>query len=116
VLAIYMIALTAILSAFSVPESAGAAFDAFSIICHSGSQDGSQTDTGPAAPGSLPNHACDHCTLCNAAPTAATAFDAVVVAYRVPTQPLRAPQPADAIAHADIGGSPRQAQGPPQLT
>lgn len=116
VLAIYVIALTTILSAFAVPQAANAAVDPFSIICHSGPLGAAQTDTGPATPASLPNHDCDHCTLCGAAPTAAVTFDGVVVGYLVPTKPLHALRPADSAVHEDIGGSPRQAQGPPATT
>lgn len=114
--AIYVIALTTILSAFSAPRPASAAFDPFSIICHSGPQDASPADTGPAAPASLPNHACDHCTLCNAAPTAAVTFDGVVVGILAPAKPLRVLRPTESIRHDDIGSSPRQAQGPPSTT
>ncbi len=115
-LAIYLIALTAILSSFSGPQPASAAFDPFSVICHSGPQDASQTDTGPATPASLPNHGCDHCTLCSAAPVAAVAFDGVAVDYRTPTKPLHRLRAVAIVTRDDSAGSPRQAQGPPQLT
>jgi len=116
VLAIYLIALTTILSAFAAPPAVSATLDPFSIICHSGSADAGQTDTGPAAPASLPNHACDHCTLCGAAPTAAVTFDTVVFGYLAPAKPLHALRPAGSATHDDIGASPRQAQGPPATT
>ena len=114
VLAIYLIVLTAILSAFSVPQPASAAFDPLSVICHSGPQVASPADDGPAAPSSLPKQACDHCTLCNVAPAVAVVFDGIVVGILAPAKPLHALRPIESVRHDDIGGSPRQAQGPPQ--
>ena len=106
-LAIYAIALTTILSV-AAPASAGAAFDPFSVICHSGTDTAAATtETAPAQPSPA--------TLCNAAPVAAIAFDGFVIGVLTPAKPPRAPRPAVSVSHDDIGGSPRQAQGPPQL-
>ena len=115
-LAIYVIALTTILSSFSAPRPASAAFDPFSIICHSGPQSETAAGQQPAAPASLPTKACDHCTLCNAAPAASVTFDGVIVGILAPARPLAVLRPAEAARHDDIGGSPRQAQGPPSTT
>jgi hypothetical protein len=115
VLAIYVIALTTILSAFAAPPAAGSALDPFSIICHSGAPDAAQTDTGPATPASLPNHACDHCTLCGAAPTAAITFDGVVVGYLVPSLLLQVLTPRSHKARAHLAATQHSARGPPQL-
>lgn len=113
-LAIYAIALTTILSV-AAPPTAGAAFDPFSVICHSGTDTtAAATEKAPAQ--QSPAKACDHCTLCNAAPVAAIAFDGFVIGVLTPAKPPRAARPAVSVSHDDIGGSPRQAQGPPQLT
>ncbi len=112
-LAIYVIALTAILSVAA--PTAGAAFDPFSVICHSGTDTAAATtETAPAQ--QSPTKACDHCTLCNAAPVAGVAFDGFVIGVLTPAKPPRATRPAVSVSRDDIGGSPRQAQGPPQLT
>jgi hypothetical protein len=118
-LAIYVIALTAILSVFAPAMPAGAtatAVDPFSVICHSGSTTQSDDGSGPAAPASLPAKACDHCTLCNAAPAPAATFDGVVVAYLAPAKVLHAFVAYDSARHDDAGARPWQARGPPQLT
>ena len=113
-LAIYVIALTTILSV-AAPPTAGAAFDPFSVICHSGTDTAAATtETAPAQ--QSPAKACDHCTLCNAAPVAAVAFDGFVIGVLTPAKPPRAARPAVSVSHDDIGGSPRQAQGPPSTT
>lgn len=115
-LAIYVIALTTILSV-AAPPTAGAGFDSFSVICHS-SADTADTAAAAAeqAPGQQsPAKACDHCTLCNAAPVAAIAFDGFVIGVLTPAKPPRAARPAVSVSADDSRGSPRQAQGPPQL-
>jgi hypothetical protein len=113
VLAIYVIALTTILSAFAVPQAANAAVDPFSIICHSGPLGAAQTDTGPATPASLPNHACDHCTLCGAAPTAAP--DAIHAGHLAPSLLLQVLTPRSHKARAHLAATQHSARGPPQL-
>jgi hypothetical protein len=113
-LAIYAVALTAILSV-AAPQTAGAAVDPFSVICHSGTDTAAATTEKSPAQHS-PAKACDHCTLCNAAPIAAIAFDGYVIGVLTPAKPPRTARPAVSVSHDDIGGSPKQAQGPPQLT
>ena len=115
-LAIYLIALTTILSTFSAPQTASAAVDPFSIICHSGASDAPPGDSGPAFPASMPNHACDHCNLCNAAPTASVTFDGFVIGHLAPSKPLRIRPHAESVARYHFGGSQRQPQGPPSTT
>lgn len=110
-LAIYVIALATILSAFSAQRPASAAFDPFSVICHSGTDAPAATEQAPAQ--QAPTKACDHCTLCNAAPAAFATFDGVVIGILAPSAQRRVLRPAQSLPQADIGGSPRQAQGPP---
>lgn len=112
-LAIYVIALTTILSTVAAPRPAGAIFDPFSVICHTGAPADAASEPQPAAPDTQPKQACDHCTLCNATPAAAVTFDGAVIGILAPGRPLHTPRPAESVRHADIGGSPRQAQAPP---
>ena len=113
-LAIYVIALTTILSTFSAPRPASAAFDPFSIICHSGTGTTASADQAPAE--QAPAKACDHCTLCNATPAAFATFDGVVIGTLAPAAQACVLRPAESLPQADVGGSPRQAQGPPSKT
>jgi hypothetical protein len=110
-LAIYVIALATILSAFSAPRPASAAFDPFSVICHSGADSAAASDQAPAQP--APTKVCDHCTLCGAAAAAVLAFNGVVIDTLAPAAEQSVLRPAQSLPPAEIGGSPRQAQGPP---
>ena len=113
VLAIYLIAITTILWGFSAVQPSGAAFDPFTIICHSGPQDASPSDAGDAPPVFFPQKACSHCILCNVAPTASATFDSFVIGPLGPTKTLCHRPPTELASREHIGGSPRQAQGPP---
>lgn len=111
VLAIYVIALTTILSAFSTLRPASAAFDPFSVICHSGAESAAATDQAPAQQG--PTKACDHCTLCLV--TAALAGrDAVPAEQLNPPAVLHVVQPVPGAARSRFAASPHLPRGPPQ--
>jgi hypothetical protein len=112
VLAIYVIALTTILSAFAAPPAASATLDPFAVICHSAAPD-AQTDTGPA-PASLPSHACDHCTLCNVASSAAPP-DFIVAGQLAAPALLHVLTPASHDARARFIAAQHQARGPPRF-
>jgi len=111
-LAIYAIALTTILSTFSAPQPASAAFDPFSVICHSGSDAGATTDQAPSQ--QAPTKACDHCTLCGAASAALTGPDAIPAGRLDPPSVLHVLQPASSTAGSRFSASPHLPRGPPQ--
>ncbi|MDO8878155.1 MAG: hypothetical protein Q8M24_20405 [Pseudolabrys sp.] len=112
-LAIYVFALTTILSTFSAPRPASAAFDPFSVICHSGPQGDATAAQDPAAPASLPTKACDHCTLCFVA-NALAGPDAIPAGLLAPPAVLHVLTPASSAARAHFAASPHRARGPPQ--
>lgn len=112
-LAVYVIALTTILSAFSAPRPAGAAFDPFSVICHSGPSDPSTIQQAPAK--QTPSKACDHCSLCFVAASLAGP-DAIPAGRLTPPSVLQILTPASTAARAHFAGTPNLARGPPQLT
>lgn len=113
VLAIYVIALTAILSALSAPRPASAAFDPFSVICHSGPQAEAATGQEPAK--QTPSKACDHCSLCFAAVSLAGP-DAIPAGRLAPPPVLQILMPASTAARAHFAVTPNLARGPPQRT
>lgn len=111
VLAIYVIALTTILSAFSAPRPAGAAFDPFSVICHSGPAAGSAT--GQVPDNQTPTKACEHCSLCFAAASLAGP-EAIPAGRLTPPYVLQVLTPASIATRAHFAGTPNVARGPPQ--
>lgn len=111
-LAIYAIALTTILSAFSAPRPASAAFDPFSIICHSGTDTAAATDQAPAQ--QAPTKACDHCTLCSATAAAFTGRVSIAVGRLDPPAVLHVLTPVSTAAHAHFAAHPHLPRGPPQ--
>ncbi len=111
-LAIYVIALTTILSAFSAPRPASAAFDPFSVICHSGSDSAAATDQAPAQ--QAPTKSCDHCTLCGAAPTAFAGRDTITAGRLNPPTVLHVLTPVSTAARAHFAAHPHLPRGPPQ--
>ncbi len=113
VLAIYVIALTTILSAFSAPRPAGAAFDPFSVICHSGPSAPSTTEQTPAK--QTPSKACDHCSLCLVTASLADP-DAIPAGRLMPPSVLQILRPASTAARAHFSVTPNLARGPPQRT
>ena len=112
-LAIYVIALTTILSAFSAPRPAGAAFDPFSVICHSGSSGSAATEQTPAQ--KAPSKACDHCSLCLVTASLAGP-DAIPAGRLTPPSVLQILTPASTAARAHFAVTPNLARGPPQRT
>ena len=109
-LAIYAIALTMILSAFSSPRLANAAFDPFSVICHSGA---STTTTGQAPAQQSPSKVCDHCSLCFVA-AALTGPDNIPAGRLAPPSVLQILTPVSTAARAHFAASPHLPRGPPQ--
>jgi len=110
-LAITVIALTTILSAFFAPQPASAAFDPFSVICHSGPVDLSTTDQAPA--NQTPTKACDHCSLCFVAASFAGP-GANPAGRQTPPTVLHVLWPASSAARAHFAAHPNLPRGPPQ--
>jgi hypothetical protein len=113
VVAIYAIALNTILWAALAPVPAGATFDPLTAICHSIAD---QADSGAAVPAGAPakpSKACDHCTLCGAAPVSAGAADAVPAGVLAPGKVLRVLRPLDAPRATGVTSEQHSARGPP---
>lgn len=113
VLAIYLIALTTILSAFAAPPAVSATLDPFSIICHSGAPDSAATGQKPAK--QAPSKACDHCTLCFAV-SALAGPGTISTGLLAPPSILQILRPASTAARAHFAATPHLARGPPQRT
>jgi hypothetical protein len=112
VVAIYAIALHAVLWSAVAPQIAAAALDPFSVICHSdAASPGEQT---PANAPSAPSHACDHCNLCSAAASPA-ALVATFAGEIEPAPLLQILQPASAAPGGHLATAPKLARGPPQF-
>ena len=110
--AIYAIALHAILLGVAPPIAAPAA-DPFSVICHSEAPAASPAEQTPVGPVSAPSYACDHCNLCSAmAPP--DALDTVLADYLTPAKLLQVPRPAAAATRDGIATHPNRTRGPPQ--
>ena len=112
-LAIYAIVLTTILSV-AAPPTAGAAFDPFSVICHSGADTAAAT-TERAPAQQSPVKACDHCTLCNAAP-AASGPHSVMAAQLAPPSVLQVLAPNSHVVLSRPATAQHPVRGPPRLT
>lgn len=92
-------------------RAATAAFDPFSVICHSGGANADTTlDRAPAS--SAPSHACDHCNLCGSAPPPAASPTNVVIQL-LTNQPSYALEPAPTIPHGGVEVTLKGARGPP---
>ncbi len=113
VLAIYVIALTTILSAFAAPPATSATLDPFSIICHSGAPDSAATGQTPAQ--QAPSKACDHCSLCLVT-ASLSGPDAIPAGRLAPPSVLQILRPASTAARAHFAAAPNLARGPPQRT
>ncbi|MEI9805437.1 MAG: DUF2946 family protein [Pseudolabrys sp.] len=111
VVAIYAIALNAILWGAAGPQVAASPLDPFSVICHSdAAQPGEQSPAGHT-----PAQTCDHCTLCSAAaPPQAPA--ATVIIRRAPVTLLQVLRPTAVVLHDGIAENPNRTRGPPQLS
>jgi hypothetical protein len=107
-LAIYTIALHAVLWGLIAQPNATNAFDPSTVICHSDASTPSQQtpDRGPAPP-----HACDQCNLCNTAVSAAAPNTILIARF----EPIRILQVLTAsLAGRDgVTTDPKLARGPP---
>ncbi|KQZ00977.1 hypothetical protein ASD45_08980 [Pseudolabrys sp. Root1462] len=114
VLAIYSVALNAILWAALGPVPVGASFDPLTAICHSiVDQATVEGDQSPAGQPAKPSKACDHCTLCGVAPVASSAADAVLAGVLEPGRLLRVLRPVDAARSTGVVSHQHSARGPP---
>jgi hypothetical protein len=109
--AIYAIALNAILWGFSPPAST-TSIDPFIVICHSA---GADTAGDPQQQPASPAHstACDHCTLCSALPASSPPSAASYIQFL----PARLIDQLGLETAAPLNGlppSPKLARGPPQ--
>lgn len=109
--AITAIAMHAALWGGPATRAATAAFDPFSVICHSGGN----TDTAPdqAPDNSAPSHACDHCNLCSSTAPPAVASPATIVVPLLTNQPLNSLAPALTAPHGGVEIALKGARGPP---
>jgi hypothetical protein len=114
VVAIYAIALHAILWTALAPQVAGSPLDPFSVICHSGPQTGAPAEQSPENPAPAPGHACDHCNLCSAA-AAPAALVPIFAGQLAPARLLQILQPASAALGGHLATTPNLARGPPQF-
>ncbi len=110
VVAIYAIAMHAILWGAAAPMAAGPSADPFSIICHSAA--GAPDEQSPAVP--APSQACDHCTLgTTAAPPPAPNF--ALIGSLTPARVLEILTPASDSSSDSVTGSSTSARGPPRF-
>ena len=108
-LAIYIIALHAVLWGLIAEPNATNGFDPSTVICHSEASTPSQQDPdrGPLGPA----HACDQCNLCNAAVSAVVPNTILIARFQ--------PIPILQVLTASIAGrdgvttDPKLARGPP---
>ena len=91
-------------------DGATAAVDPFTVICHS--EASGPAEQAPDHRALVPGHACDHCTLCNAAAPPATP-DATVMAQLAPAEFLLVLHPVSIALRDGIAASPHRARGPP---
>jgi len=111
--AIYAIALRAILLGVAPVITGGAvADDPFTIICHSDGQALAPTER-PAAPNTVPGHACEHCNLCSAStpPPAPGA----VLGTMLPSHLTDVLRPTSSVPHIKIQSNSKLARGPPAI-
>jgi hypothetical protein len=112
VLAIYAIALHAILWGAVAPQIAASPLDPFAVICHS--DPAAPTGQSPADPASAPAQPCDHCNLCSAAAAPATLV-LIFVGQLAPARLLQILQPASTALGGHLATTPNLARGPPQF-
>jgi hypothetical protein len=115
VVAIYAIALHAVLWAFGGLMATASPGDPFSVICHSVAPDTADNTQTPALPGRAASYACDHCNLCSSV-TPPPVPDVVLAGRLAPVHVLDVLLPADIGPHDRRASDPERAQGPPQLT
>jgi len=109
-LAIYAVALHAILLGLAPIAAGNAAVDPLAVICHSVS--GPAGNETPVKSGLVPGSACEHCNLCSAiAPPPAP--DVALAGTMGPVRVLHVLRPVSAIGRAPVTSGPRLARGPP---
>jgi len=104
--ACFAIAMHAILSGVPM-AAAGATVDPFTVICHSEPA----SEQAPAQ--HTPSQACDHCSLCTVAASAA-APDAILAGRLAPPPLLHVLTPRSHKARAHLAATQHSARGPPQ--
>lgn len=107
--ACFAIAMHAIL--FGVAMAA--AVDPFTVICHSDPAGAPASEQAPAQ--HTPSQACDHCSLCTVAASAA-APDAILAGHLTPPSLLHVLTPRSHKARAHLAATQHSARGPPQRT
>src|SRR5262245_21214523 len=109
-LAIYTIALHAMLWGLVVRPTTTNAFDPFTVICHSEASAPAQQapDRSPLAPA----HACDQCNLCNAVVVPAVVNTALIARFE-PVQTLQVLHALTVARRDEITADPKLARGPP---
>ena len=110
--AIYAVALHVILLGLAPIAANGEIVNPFSVICHSAGA-AAAGDEAPGKPDLIPGHACEHCTLCSAAPPPEPAV--VPIGHLLPTRLLQVLRPASHTPSAGIAFSPHLARGPPRF-
>jgi hypothetical protein len=111
-LAIYAVALHAILLGLAPIAANGEIVNPVSVICHS-ARPAAAGDEAPGKPDLSPGHACEHCNLCSAASPPEPAV--VPIGRLLPTRLLQVLRPA---SHSPSGGGafrPNLARGPPRF-
>jgi DUF2946 family protein len=110
VVAIYAIALHAILWGAVSPQAA--AYDPFSVICHSDGAD--PAGQSPESPSPTPAHACDHCNLCSGGPTPITLVP-IFAGQLAPARLLQILRPASSANGRHFVTDIHFARGPPHF-
>jgi hypothetical protein len=115
VVAIYAVALHAILWAFAGHfANAAPGVDPFSVICHSAASDAGADGRGTAPSGGhLPSQACDHCNLCSAVMPPPIP-DVVLLGRMAPVRILDVLRPVELGPRDGRSSDPKLARGPPQ--
>lgn len=111
--AIYAVALHAILLGLAPPLSAGnpGPFDPSSVICHSVAGDESSSPQSDRS-GLIPGHACEHCNLCAACASPAAPHD-LLAGILTPGRILDVLRPVSVAARPLATVSLALARGPP---
>ena len=108
--ACFAIAMHAIL--FGQPMAAASpTVDPFSVICHSEPAGAPVSEQAPAQ--HTPSQACDHCSFCTVAASAA-APDAILAGQLTPPALLQVLTPRSQMARAHLAATQHSARGPPQ--